>query len=530
MRRPALPRPGRGHMMTALLAVAAAAAVLAVPAPPGSEPDVVLSEITSAALACPELTATDDSAAVVASVVVGARGDARFADGERGSAALGFLGTGATLALVAAEDAPLPVLVAGGSADPVVTRARDAWAPSTLSGVAGRDLSGGGAGLWSAGCPAPSTDWWFVGTGSQVGRGSVLLVTNPASEPARFDVSLHARGGPVQALAGKGIDVPARGHVRVRLAALAPGEGLLAVHLRATTGRVVAGLLDVAVPAEGAPRGIDAIPAAAPPGREVLIAGVPGGVGARELVLVNPGAQFATVTPRLLTATGSEQVEGLAALVVPAGSVVSIDLARLLGGRAGSLHLVSDAPITGGVRAAWGTARRDVAWLAATPRITSSAPLAGAAVVPTGPGLQTTVTVAAPESAVSGVLTITTRGTLAEAIFAGSGGPLADGSLASDDGATTDLLPPGSSPTPQTVGVRVPAGTQLSLVMPAARAAAVATITWRSDPATGPAAVSHVTLDPTIPLATGYPWWPVASYVEALPVRPDVGAGLDLGP
>lgn len=525
MKRSALPHPTRGQLLTAVLAVAAAGAVLAVPTPPRAEPDVVLAEITSAALACPELTVPDDSAAVVASTVIGTRGDPRFTT-SGGSAAMGFLGTGSTLAQVSTEDAPLPVLIAGGSADPVVTRARDAWAPATLSGVAGRDLSGGGAGVWSAGCPAPSTDWWFVGTGSQVGRGSVVLVTNPASEPARFDVSLHARGGPVQALAGKGIDVPARGHVRVRLAALAPGEGLLAVHLRATTGRVVAALMDVAVPAEGAPRGTDMIPAAASPARDVLIAGIPGGVGARDLVLVNPGDQFATVTPRLLTPTGPEPIEGLAALVVPAGSVVSIDLAGLLGGRAGSLHLVADAPITGGVRAAWGTARRDASWLSATPRVTARAPLAGAAVVPAGPGLQTTVTVVAAEGPVSGTLTITTRGTAAEAIFAGDGGPLADGTLTGGDGATTDLIPPGSTPAPQSMGVRVPGGTQLSLVMPATRAAAVATITWRSDPGTGPAAVSHLTLDPTIPLATGYSWWPVASYVEALPVRADVGAGL----
>ena len=48
-------------------------------------------------------------------------------------------------------------------------------------------------------------------------------------------------------------------------------------------------------------------------------------------------------------------------------------------------------------------------------------------------------------------------------------------------------------------------------------------MSWRSDPGSGPAAVSHVALDDAVPLATGYPWWPVASSVTALTVREDLG-------
>jgi len=35
--------------------------------------------------------------------------------------------------------------------------------------------------------------------------------------------------------------------------------------------------------------------------------------------------------------------------------------------------------------------------------------------------------------------------------------------------------------------------------------------------------VTHQVLDESVPLATGYPWWPIASSVTAVPVREDLG-------
>ena len=196
--------------------------------------------------------------------------------------------------------------------------------------------------------------------------------------------------------------------MRLRLDALAPDEELLAIEVLATSGRVAAAVRDVAVPSEDRPRGVDFIPPAQAPANRLVIAGIPEGDGARDLVLVNPGAQFATVTPRLLTESGPAAVEGLAAIAVPAGAIIRVDLTRVLGGRSGTLDLTSDVPVTGGARAAWGGARRDVMWLSAVPLIGGPDPLGGAAAVPTGPGLTTTVTVAAPDGEVRGALTVIT--------------------------------------------------------------------------------------------------------------------------
>ena len=418
-------------------------------------------------------------------------------------------------------------------------RAGGSWAPSALAGVVARQQDGTTEGLSSAACPAPGRQWWFVGAGSQLGRGAALLVSNAAEEPARFDITLYSGAGQVQALAGKGIDLGPSSSVRLRLDALAPDEELLAIQVLATSGRVAAAVRDVAVPSEDRPRGVDFIPPAQAPGKRLVIAGIPEGEGDRDLVLVNPGAQFATVTPRLLTESGAVAVEGLAAIAVPAGAIIRVDLTRVLAGRPGTLDLTSDVPVTGGARAAWGGARRDVMWLAAVPLIGGPDPLGGAAAVPSGPGMTTTVTVAAPDGDVRGTLTVTTTESDDLAVLSGKGvgeqdgeqgGDSADsasGSGSDEAGAATARACPASRPGKHRDHPRHGPGRQPArdhVARGGGKAATgLTTVSWRSDPGSGPAAVSHVALDDAVPLATGYPWWPVASSVTALTVREDLG-------
>lgn len=514
-------RAGRGALL-----LLAASIVLAAPSAPAPELEVVIKEVTNTTLSCPEVAVTTDSASVVGSLV-SAPMVSTGAGEQEGSAWMRFIDAEEELARISEPGPASHVLIAGRSTAPVVTRAVDAWAPAALSGLVARDMAGAGAGLSSTPCPVPGTEWWFVGAGSQVGRGATLLVSNPAQEPARFDLVLYGRTGPVAALAGKGIDVAAAGHVRLRLDALAPDQELLAVNLRATNGRVAAALWDVSVPAEGVGRGVDFIPAAQPPSGDLVVAGITGGEGGRELVLVNPGSQFATVTARLLTEEGPAEIDGLATVAVPAGSVATINLARVLGGRPGSLHLVSDTPITGGVRSWWGGTPREVMWLSATPRIGGRAPLAGAAAVAAGAGLTTTVTVAAPAGDVFGTLTYSTTGARSDSIFSADGGPLGDGSLSGPEaptaGGTAEVVELGEDAVLEQVRITVPGGSQRTITVPGLRRAAVAALSWVVDPSSGPAVVSHTTLDEDVPLATGYQWWPATSTVRALPVRADIG-------
>ena len=512
-----------------LLGLAAAyVAPTATPAPPPSAYRLV----GSAVVVCPRSSAAGDSTNVVGAYVAGP------ASGP-GSAVLRPMEPGDDLVRLPAPGQPVALRVAGQPQPTVVMLADGSWAPSASSAVVARQSSGAGSGLSSSACPAPGPAWWFVGAGSEIGRSAALLVSNPAEEPARFDISLFSGAGPVPALAGKGIDLGPGATVRLRLDALAPDEDLLAIEVRATSGRVSAALRDVAVPADGRARGVDFIPAAQIPTTRVVVAGIPDGSGRRDLVLVNPGTQFATVTPRLLTEEGAESLAELATIAVPAGAVIQVDLARILQGRAGSLDLASDVPVTGGLRAEWGDATRDITWLAAVPLIGEPDPLAGAAAVPAGPGLTTTVVVAAPDGEVRGTLTtVTTDSPDAGAL---SGGPRSGGQP-----EATELVLPEGFPRTVTDQVIVPAGSQRTIIVPTGAAdgdgadtdtdtdtdgkagsgatpAGLVTLSWRSDPGSAPAAISHLVLDPEVPLATGYPWWPVASSVAAVGVREDLG-------
>jgi hypothetical protein len=515
----------------AIGAVLVGAAVGVALAPPPDEVDPTAEAgrqprpLSSAVLACPELSITDDSASTLAGLVAPA-GEAGVTD-QGGTAALRVLGASSDLARLSEPGVPVSLLVADRSQPPIQLSAEGGWAPSAIAGVASSEVGGAGAGLASAACPAPGPQWWFVGAGSQLGRGSALLVNNPAQEPARFDITLYARSGPVEALAGRGIDLPPQAHVRLRLDALIDKQDLLAVHVRATSGRVGAALRDVAVPRGDLPRGVDFIPPALAPTTDLVIGGIPGGEGARELVLVNPGSQFATVNTGLLTADGPAELPGLATIAVPAGSVISLPLSERLAQRPASLVLRSDVPITGGLRATWGTRTRDLAWLSAVPAVSPPNDLAAAAAVPAGEGLGTTVTVVAPAGAVTGTLWVSA--TAGDSIFS-STGPLAEGGIppAQAPGRGPRVITEGSTvPTP--VRVQVPAGAQRAVELPGVSEGALAHVWWRSDPGSGPAVLSHVTRAEEGSAATGYSWWPTISAVQGTPVREDVGTLAPVG-
>jgi hypothetical protein len=507
----------RRLLVGALVAGGLAAGALA----PQVEPDADVAAfrpITSAVLTCPQMTGAGQATNVLGAVVAGP------AQGP-GSAALWPIASDAFGVALPGPVEPVVLRSEGRSQPPILLRAEGAWAPSALAGVVARQQAGTSQGLSSAACPTPGRQWWFVGAGSQLGRGAALLVSNAAEEPARFDITLYSGAGPVRALAGKGIDLGPSSSVRLRLDALAPDEELLAIEVLATSGRVAAAVRDVAVPSEDRPRGVDFIPPAQPPGNRLVIAGIPAGGGARDLVLVNPGSQFATVTPRLLTGSGPAALQDLATIAVPAAAIIRVDLTRALSGRPGTLDLTSDVPVTGGARAAWGGARRDVMWLSAVPLIGGPAPLGGAAAVPRGPGLSATVTVAAPDGEVRGTLTVVTTGSPDLSALSGQRDAGDEGTEGRTGADLPELVVPPDPPRTTTIPVTVPAGSQVAIPLPEAGTgdlAGITTVSWRSDPGSGPVAASHLVLDEEVPLATGYPWWPVASSVTALTVREDL--------
>jgi hypothetical protein len=516
-------RAAAGRLAAAVVVLGTLTAALLVPPPP-QPARAAWQAVESAELVCPELSVPDESASLVTGLVAGSRTSAANSQGS--TAALRALETDEVLARVPEVDDPVTLLVATRSTAPVVLGARGSWAGTALAGVATRELTGEAAGLSSAACLPPRTDWWFVGAGSRLGRRAALVVSNSSQEPASFDISLHAQSGPVDALAGKGITLGPRSHVRLRLDALREGEDLLSVHVQATTGRVTAALRDVAPPVGEWPRGVDYLPPAAQPATRLLIPGVPAGKPRRELVLVNPGTQFASVSARLISAKGTVDLPALTSLAVPAGSSISYSLDDALAAASGTLELLSDEPVTAALRAVWGGAgRRDLLWLAATPPLAEPNTVAGAAVVPSGRGLTTTVAIAAPESDVAGRLTVLVSGDRATPIL-GAGGALESGALTARrqkaDAPVNPVVLTGETTSLPDQVVRVPAGTQRTIEVSTAQGGQLHLV-WQAAPGSGPASLAHQTVDTRRFLATGYPWWPTVSQVPVSAVRDDVG-------
>ncbi len=317
---------------------------------------------------------------------------------------------GAHLAKLDGETVPLDVGVpASGSVlatpevGPLVARAGGAAAPGLAVGMLTRSTVDAARGLLATTCVTAGSDSWFVGSGSVVGQRGRVYLSNPEAAPAVVDVTLYGPDGPLDAPAGRGIAVAAGTQEITLLDALAPGTSVFAIHVHARTGRIAAAVRDQQI--DGlTPRGADWLPAAAPPARTQLVAGVVSGTGERVLQVVAPGESDAIVKVRLITETGSFAPSGLDVLEVKAGSVAVVDLAPYAGTDPVAVSLDSDVPVTAGVLArATGTATgalTDVAYTAAGRPLTPATPGA----VPearTGTGIASTLLLATSGEAAS---------------------------------------------------------------------------------------------------------------------------------
>jgi hypothetical protein len=172
---------------------------------------------------------------------------------------------------------------------------------------------------------------------------------NPESTPAELEVAISGPEGAVSTPRLRGIVVEPRSRVIVRLSREAPRLPAAAWRVTVRQGRVMAAVSDRE--SDGfVPRGADWIPASVDPATRVLIPGVIGGPGGRQLLVHAPGDLSATVRVRLITASGSFVPAATPEIEVPGGSVVAVDLDSALQGDDATVDLQSDQPIVAGVR------------------------------------------------------------------------------------------------------------------------------------------------------------------------------------
>ena len=400
------PPDPRGPVI-AVVAVGIVAGVVALaslvpPADPGTLPPATVRPVDTSSAVCLEPGSAPGATTTNAiAVVPGLEGQDR-----PGSAALGFVGSAEPVAIDAdsssgaldAAGVSGQVILEDEESPPLLVATEGGLAPGLVAAQYTEGVTGLVRGLASLPCLAPRTSWWFVGGGSTAGRSSSLVLVNPEASDAEVDVVLAGKDGPISAPSVRGIVVPAASRTVIALAEIAPRESFVTWQVTVRAGRVVAGVYDAA--AEGfVPEGVEWIPASTDPSTRVIVPGVSGGDGPRQLLLHAPGEVDTEVAVRILAKDGAFTPADLTSIEVPAGTVVAVDLAAVLEGIPATLDLRSDVPIVAGVRQTFPGIAADiepldeVSFAAGAPRIAS---ITAATALPAARGTAVRIWIAAP--------------------------------------------------------------------------------------------------------------------------------------
>ncbi|GAA4579078.1 hypothetical protein GCM10023194_03700 [Planotetraspora phitsanulokensis] len=214
-------------------------------------------------------------------------------------------------------------------------------------------------GLASVRCAEPGSDAWFVGPGPAA-AAMTLYLTNADSAPANVEVMIYAGEGPVLSDRGSGMVLQPGEHRTVKLSDLAPSPLVMAVEVSTSGGRVAAAIKAVL----GKDKGVDWLPAAAPPATQVVVPGIPGMAGLRELYVTAPGEQDTVVQVKAVLKDGSYALKNKETVDVLAGSTSTFDLSTGIGGQPAALVLTSDVPIIAGMKITGTGLSQDVAFAA----------------------------------------------------------------------------------------------------------------------------------------------------------------------
>jgi hypothetical protein len=264
-----------------------------------------------------------------------------------------------------------------GERDSLVGRAQGTMAPGFTVTQTERTVDGSHRGLATTLCLQSSTDFWFVGAGTQVGEQSELVLTNPENAVAMVDVSMFGHRGRYDSPAANGITVPARSRVELSIPRLAPAQEVLALHVAVRSGRLSAAITQTDVNGFQ-PRGTDWIPATVAPARALVIPGIPAvardRVGRVVLDIAAPRSD-AIVSVKMVTPDGTFTPIGGGELDIRSGSVRQVDLTKPLRRQPAALLVTSDTPVTAGAKV---VLKRpgyygDSMYLAATDGLTGSA-------------------------------------------------------------------------------------------------------------------------------------------------------------
>lgn len=347
-RRAISPRRGPGDptalLAVLLLALAAALVILTPTAGPPPRPATTGGELVDrTVLACPD---TSESTRGDAHVGLATGSGPLDGLGESGTVTIGPVGEAGDPQPVqrgelVETDTPSPVVDASGAVAAGLFAHRTDRTPGRSPATAVTP------------CLTPRASWWFAGAGATLDHDSELTLANLDPGPAVVDVRVFGPDGEVDTVGTRGITVAPGERTRIPMAEIAPQTEELLVHVQANRGRVAAAVVDRYAPDPGAEPGLEWLPAAERPRREVRIAGVPARGQEHTLLVGNPFDLEALVEVRVAGESGTFTPAGLDDVRVSPGTVESVDLDQLPREPV-ALQLRSRVPVVASVRSTRG--------------------------------------------------------------------------------------------------------------------------------------------------------------------------------
>jgi Family of unknown function (DUF5719) len=251
----------------------------------------------------------------------------------------------------------------------------------------------GPSGLVTGACPAPGTDFWFVGPGAASAAQIELYLMNADGQPANVQVSAVTDSGPLLGNSGSdtGIVVPPHGMVIQSLGKLLHSSRVIALHVSTSVGRVAAAVRETKSPADQG----GWLPAAQAPSKTLIIPGVPKSTGARDLYLAVPGTGNAQIKITAVTARGSYQPTGGSGIDLAGDSAVAVQLPSL-SGVAAAIRISSSVPVTAAVMVPGGASGAPGAISAAAAPISEQGIVAAS---PSGSSGSSELVISAPRAA-----------------------------------------------------------------------------------------------------------------------------------
>lgn len=246
------------------------------------------------------------------------------------------------------------------------------------------------AGLAATACGEVSADSWLVGGSTDVGRTSLLSLSNPTRTDAVIDLSFFGETGEIDAPGARGIVVPSGENRVLPLAGFAPGVRTPVIRVQSAGGQVYAALQHSVIRGI-TPGGVELSAPTTPPSTSQVLPGVvvpetaPPAVGevyddsVGSLRLFVPGSEPSTVSITFAGEQGAEVPPPLE-YGIEGGVVNDITLSNLPAGSY-TVSISSDQPLVAAARttAVAGEAS-DFAWFAA------SAPLLETSTLAVAPG------------------------------------------------------------------------------------------------------------------------------------------------